>query len=615
MNNNYNNEYNNYNNYNNNYNPKKSYGSPISGILSLILIGAIIFVGLISFNAIDNPFTFMKNDGEKTINISDKEVSLKIGSSYQLTSKASTGAVLYKSSDENIVSVNEITGYIIGKKEGTATITAYLKDDNSIKDECTVMVAPVVSDVEVDSIKLSNTSLTLTKAGSKVLTYRVSPSDANIRKIYWSTSNKFVATVDKYGVVRGISEGSAVITLRTENGKTSKCNVTVIKKQNNTTPSNNQSNNNNNNSGNNNSTSKQSTTPSIALNHTSLSLDGGSTATLVANVNPSGTITWTSSNPRVAKVDSNGKVTANVAGSSTITATSNGLSATCTVNVSLNIEYHEIRYQEGGNEGTSIWYAIIPSKYKMHYAFGNDVIGGAERPSDVAKRVNATIAVNSQILGYPIINGQKQGFDANVSGYNFTVKQNPNFKMYDINTPPWDALIVTGTTDFSQGLSFKDINIGFEYEGDHVINNGSKLFMTLFNQLVMNRKYPSTFGPVDSSTEYYKRYYDQQELRQQERIPRTWIAYDSKGNQFVGVATGRDYPLRDGTQIRQHGLTYQEIIKITQKYFTTDIVTLFNMDGGGSSTFVYKGQKLNGNGDIDSNGNRYERVLLGTLYW
>ena len=356
--------------------------------------------------------------------------------------------------------------------------------------------------------------------------------------------------------------------------------------------------------------------PSLTISRTSLSLDGGDSSQLTVSVSPSNsTITWTSSNPRVASVDSKGKVTGNSAGTSTITATaSNGKKASCTVTVSLNITYHEVRYKEGDNSGTTIWYAIIPSKYKMHYVFGSDKIYGVERPSDVAKRVNATIAVNSQILGFPIINGTKYDTGINVSGYDFTIKQNPNFKMYDVNTPPWDALIVTATKDYSQGISFKDINLGYDYEGDHVKHNPG-LFMTLYAQIIMNGQYPNKFNPVSTGTEYYKRYYTQQETRQHERVPRTWIAYDASGNQFVAVATGRDYPLKDGTRIGQAGLTYHEMIKVTQKYFTTNIVTLYNMDGGGSATFVYKGEKLNGNGDVDAKGNRYERELYGTLYW
>ena len=94
--------YNNYNNQNyNNYNyqnntPKKSNGNPLSGIMSLILIGAIIYIGLIGFNVVDNPFTFMKDDNDKTVEISPKEISVSLGGSYQIETVKAPGIIEYK---------------------------------------------------------------------------------------------------------------------------------------------------------------------------------------------------------------------------------------------------------------------------------------------------------------------------------------------------------------------------------------------------------------------------------------------------------------------------------------------------------------------------------------
>ena len=79
---------------------------------------------------------------------------------------------------------------------------------------------------------------------------------------------------------------------------------------------------------------------SVALNKTTLTLDTGKTSTLKATVYPSNAAnkkcTWSSSNTRVATVDSNGKVTAKKAGTATIMVkTSNGKTATCKVTVNL----------------------------------------------------------------------------------------------------------------------------------------------------------------------------------------------------------------------------------------------------------------------------------------
>ena len=73
----------------------------------------------------------------------------------------------------------------------------------------------------------------------------------------------------------------------------------------------------------------------ISLDQTALTIKEGETATLTATLTPEGAttaVTWTSSDEKVATV-SNGKVTAEGAGTATITATAGTLTATCDVTV------------------------------------------------------------------------------------------------------------------------------------------------------------------------------------------------------------------------------------------------------------------------------------------
>ncbi|MGN0468162.1 MAG: Ig-like domain-containing protein [Acutalibacteraceae bacterium] len=83
-------------------------------------------------------------------------------------------------------------------------------------------------------------------------------------------------------------------------------------------------------------------TTKISLDKTALNLSKGKSATLKATVSPSytpDTLSWTSSNKSVASV-SNGKVTANALGKTTVTAKSGSKSASCKVtvtNLALNI--------------------------------------------------------------------------------------------------------------------------------------------------------------------------------------------------------------------------------------------------------------------------------------
>ena len=79
---------------------------------------------------------------------------------------------------------------------------------------------------EPTSVSLNKTALTLDVGKSYTLTKTVSPSNA-VTSYNWSSSNTSVATVDKNGKVTAKKAGTATITVKTSNGKTATCKVTV----------------------------------------------------------------------------------------------------------------------------------------------------------------------------------------------------------------------------------------------------------------------------------------------------------------------------------------------------------------------------------------------------
>ena len=79
---------------------------------------------------------------------------------------------------------------------------------------------------EPTSVSLNKTSLALEIGKSYTLTKTVSPSNA-VTSYTWSSSNTSVATVDKNGKVTAKASGRATITVKTSNGKTANCKVTV----------------------------------------------------------------------------------------------------------------------------------------------------------------------------------------------------------------------------------------------------------------------------------------------------------------------------------------------------------------------------------------------------
>ena len=173
--------------------------------------------------------------------------------------------------------------------------------------------APVSLEITPTSVALNKTTLTLDIGRTSNLRATVYPSNAANKKCTWRSSNTSVATVDSNGKVTAKQVGTATITVKTANGKTASCNVTVQ--------------------------AVQAVPTSVSLNKTSLTLDVSKSYTLAKTVSPSNAVTsytWSSSNTSVATVDGNGKVTAKKAGTATITVkTSNGKTATCKVTVNL----------------------------------------------------------------------------------------------------------------------------------------------------------------------------------------------------------------------------------------------------------------------------------------
>lgn len=108
------------------------------------------------------------------------------------------------------------------------------------------------------------------------------------------------------------------------------------------------------------------TIASITLNYTKYALEVGQPKTLVAVTSPESavkSVTWYSSNNKIATVSKNGKVTAVKAGTVTITAkTSNGLKATCKVTVKEKSDTTVINSSANGN----INYVLNTNTKKFH---------------------------------------------------------------------------------------------------------------------------------------------------------------------------------------------------------------------------------------------------------
>ncbi len=87
------------------------------------------------------------------------------------------------------------------------------------------IVAACGKTVEVESVTLDKTAVTLDVGASTRLTATVAPSDATNKTVTWSSSDASVATVSD-GTVTAVAEGTTTVTA-TAGGKSATCTVTV----------------------------------------------------------------------------------------------------------------------------------------------------------------------------------------------------------------------------------------------------------------------------------------------------------------------------------------------------------------------------------------------------
>ena len=137
--------------------------------------------------------------------------------------------VTWSSSDTNVATVSK-NGVVTAKSTGSATITAKSSFDKSKTGECEVTV--LNEDVHVKEVFLDKNVIELQVGSSETLTETFDPAGVTNRNVSWSSSNPSVATVNG-GVVHAVSQGSATITVTTEDSdKTATCSVTVTPKEN-----------------------------------------------------------------------------------------------------------------------------------------------------------------------------------------------------------------------------------------------------------------------------------------------------------------------------------------------------------------------------------------------
>lgn len=161
------------------------------------------------------------------IDFTRDSVSLYPQQSYQLAIKSGADISEYRSSDPNIVSVSD-EGMIKAMNTGSSIITATDKKGNQAT--CTVTVRTGKSP---ESVRLETQSIEINEGDSYPLIASAEPADIEDTRLYFSSSDTGVATVDKNGVIKAMKSGVSVITVESASAAVSaKCMVKVNSKPN-----------------------------------------------------------------------------------------------------------------------------------------------------------------------------------------------------------------------------------------------------------------------------------------------------------------------------------------------------------------------------------------------
>ncbi len=218
---------------------------------------------------------------------SDMIVGDRIDLLYTVTYYSGSSAVSFETSDSSVVEIEGET--LIAHSIGSADITAVLHNGTKV-------FTVEVSEILADSIEIIDKVGELEVGKKLQLQCEINPQNTTNQELVWQSERSDVASVSPQGEVTALEEGQTVISAQTGNGivDSFKLNVLSIKPE------------------------------SIGIVSENTLGYVGDTAELKATVFPEDTsnqtITWTSSDPSIATIDSNGKVQFKQEGSVVFTA-------------------------------------------------------------------------------------------------------------------------------------------------------------------------------------------------------------------------------------------------------------------------------------------------------
>lgn len=160
----------------------------------------------------------------KKITLSAKQIYMAKGKSIRIGAYVSpsntTDKIKWSSSDKRIAEVKN--GKITAKKTGKVSVTAKAgKKKASLK----VNIVPKAKKAAKVTLKKK---ISMKVKNSLLLKASVSPKNAT-DTLAWSSSNKKIAKVDKFGRVTALKKGKVTVRVKTSGGKKASCKIIITK--------------------------------------------------------------------------------------------------------------------------------------------------------------------------------------------------------------------------------------------------------------------------------------------------------------------------------------------------------------------------------------------------
>ena len=301
-------------------------------IVIFIIIGLIVVTGII-FLIPENKSTPTNNVPKQddiiiTFTTTDTDITLNKGETKEINySLSGNYNINWFSSNSSVATVSNGVVTAVGK--GICNVTGTVSAEGKIR---TISVRITVNEEEkpeepekptvpqIEKLVISTNKINIVVEETKKIEYRIEPTNGEIRSIKWDSEDPSITTVDENGNVKGIKEGSTIVSLNINDNLIGKITVKV----------------------------KPKITGITLSSPTSLTLKVGGTSQISAVTNPKDAnvkITYKSNNSHVTVNDS-GKITAVSSGTSTITVAADKYSKKISVTV---------RPQTGVISGDGIW--------------------------------------------------------------------------------------------------------------------------------------------------------------------------------------------------------------------------------------------------------------------